>query len=225
MQTTSAATIETTTAERLRNAIETRTATFGVIGLGYVGLPLATAFAEAGFRTVGFDIETATVARLNAGDSHIRDVPAQTIAALVDAGRFEATTEMARLAEADIISICVPTPLSKPAIRIFPMCRRRPGGGGKLAARAAGHSGEYDLSRTTRRSSCRNLRPPADRRGGFLSRLFAGADRPGQSDLWDRQYPQGGGRPRTAFDRAGHALYRSAIEEVFPVSTRKRPRW
>jgi UDP-N-acetyl-D-glucosamine dehydrogenase len=99
LHTTAAAPI----AAALREKIATRTATFGVIGLGYVGLPLATAFAAVGFPVLG----------LNRGDSHIKDVPSATVADLVDTGRFAATTDMSRLAEADIISICVPTPLSK----------------------------------------------------------------------------------------------------------------
>jgi UDP-N-acetyl-D-glucosamine dehydrogenase len=97
----------------LDSAIRNHTAVFGVIGQGYVGLPLATAFAEVGFPALGFDVHTGTVDALNAGASHIKDVPSATIARLVAAGRFAATTDMARLAEADIISICVPTPLGK----------------------------------------------------------------------------------------------------------------
>ncbi len=105
--------LQTATANDLRDKIATRTATFGVIGLGYVGLPLATAFAEVGFPVLGFDVSQRTVDGLNSGQSHIKDVPAGTVGALVDAKTFEATTDMARLAEADVISICVPTPLSK----------------------------------------------------------------------------------------------------------------
>ncbi len=99
--------------DRLREAISTRHATFGVIGLGYVGLPLGTSFANVGFNVLGFDIDPTTVDTLNGGTSHIKDVASATIADLVQAERFAATTAMARLAEADIISICVPTPLSK----------------------------------------------------------------------------------------------------------------
>lgn len=99
--------------DRLRDAISTRHATFGVIGLGYVGLPLGTSFANVGFDVLGFDVNPATVDTLNGGTSHIKDVPSDTIAGLVQAERFAATTDMSRLAEADIISICVPTPLSK----------------------------------------------------------------------------------------------------------------
>lgn len=99
--------------DHLAAKIADRSATFGVIGLGYVGLPLATAFAEAGFPVIGFDVSERTVSGLNAGTSHIKDVPSATVAALVDAEKFSATTDMSRLAEADVISMCVPTPLSK----------------------------------------------------------------------------------------------------------------
>ena len=93
--------------------IERREATVGIVGLGYVGLPLAVAFGEAGFRVVGLDVAADRVALLNAGGSHIPDVPAAAVAALVAAGRFRGTTDPTELAEADAISICVPTPLSK----------------------------------------------------------------------------------------------------------------
>jgi UDP-N-acetyl-D-glucosamine dehydrogenase len=106
--------LNTTTAiAELQEKIDTRTATFGVIGLGYVGLPLATAFADVGFTVLGFDVIQKTVDAINAGTSHIKDVADETVAGLVNAKKFAATTDMSRLAEADIISICVPTPLSK----------------------------------------------------------------------------------------------------------------
>lgn len=115
METTATATTFSTTSvfDRLHDAISTRHATFGVIGLGYVGLPLGTSFATVGFNVLGFDVNPATVDTLNMGTSHIKDVASGTIADLVQAERFAATTDMSRLAEADIISICVPTPLSK----------------------------------------------------------------------------------------------------------------
>jgi len=90
-----------------------RSALMGVVGLGYVGLPLAVEFAEAGYRVLGLDVRKGVVDGIMAGGSHIPDVSAERVAAVVTAGRFEATTDGARLAEADAISICVPTPLSK----------------------------------------------------------------------------------------------------------------
>jgi UDP-N-acetyl-D-mannosaminuronate dehydrogenase len=93
--------------------IRDRSATVAVLGLGYVGLPLAVGFAQAGFRTLGLDVDADKVERLNAGESYIADVPASTVAALVRGGRLSAGTDFARLQECDAVSICVPTPLSK----------------------------------------------------------------------------------------------------------------
>jgi UDP-N-acetyl-D-glucosamine dehydrogenase len=97
----------------LLNKIESRQAKLGVIGLGYVGLPLAVEFACAGFSVVGYDVDARRVAELMAGRSHIPDVPPEHLEEVVVSGRFMATTDPARLGEVDIIDICVPTPLRK----------------------------------------------------------------------------------------------------------------
>ncbi len=90
-----------------------RSAVFGVVGLGYVGLPLAMELVRAGFRVLGFDVQTKVVEAVNAGRSHVQDVPAEAVAAAVKSGRLSATADLTRLKEPDAISICVPTPLSK----------------------------------------------------------------------------------------------------------------
>jgi UDP-N-acetyl-D-glucosamine dehydrogenase len=90
-----------------------RQATIGVVGLGYVGLPLLRAFAGVGFKVVGFDIDGPRVAALNAGRSYIHHIPAETIAPLVAEGRFRATTDHAEIARVDAIILCVPTPLTR----------------------------------------------------------------------------------------------------------------
>ena len=97
----------------LLSRIEVQGVTCGVVGLGYVGLPLAMELVRAGYRVVGFDVSKRVVDEVNAGRSHVRDVAAEDVARAVESGRFSATTEMARLTECDAISICVPTPLSK----------------------------------------------------------------------------------------------------------------
>jgi UDP-N-acetyl-D-glucosamine dehydrogenase len=90
-----------------------RSALFGIVGLGYVGLPLAMELVRAGYRVLGFDISQRVVDSLNAGRSHVQDVPSSELAAAVKDRKFSATTDLARLAEPDAISIAVPTPLSK----------------------------------------------------------------------------------------------------------------
>ncbi len=97
----------------LRDKIENREARIGVLGLGYVGLPLAAEFAGAGFTVLGFDISEHKVAQVNEGASYIGDVPTAELAEQVRSGRLSATTKFDRLAEMDAVSICVPTPLSK----------------------------------------------------------------------------------------------------------------
>ena len=99
--------------QKLLKRIEDRSAVVSVVGLGYVGLPLAMEFAKAGFKVIGFDVSQRVVDLLNRGESHIQDVPAHEVAEMVKAGRFEATARAERLGEADAVSIAVPTPLSK----------------------------------------------------------------------------------------------------------------
>jgi UDP-N-acetyl-D-glucosamine dehydrogenase len=95
----------------LLERLENRTATVGVMGLGYVGLSLAVEFARSGFRVVGIEIDAEKVEKVNAGISYILDVPSSDVEEQVKAGRLVATTDPARLAELDTINICVPTPL------------------------------------------------------------------------------------------------------------------
>jgi len=94
----------------LQAKIDQKQATICVIGLGYVGLPHATAFAQAGFRVLGLDVNARRVVAVNAGHSDIPDVPSETLAPLVASGALQATGDYSRLAEADVALICVPTP-------------------------------------------------------------------------------------------------------------------
>ena len=93
--------------------LEQRDLNICVIGLGYVGLPLVVAFAEAGFKVTGLDVNEQRVEGLNRGRSYIADVPSPAIAAQVEAGRLSATTDASAIASMDAVVICVPTPLSK----------------------------------------------------------------------------------------------------------------
>jgi UDP-N-acetyl-D-glucosamine dehydrogenase len=92
---------------------ERRQILFGIVGLGYVGLPLAVELARAGYRVLGFDVNPDVVEGLNEGRSHVKDVTEAQLQRAMECGRFSATTDMSRLSEPDAISICVPTPLSK----------------------------------------------------------------------------------------------------------------
>jgi UDP-N-acetyl-D-glucosamine dehydrogenase len=99
--------------ENLRSRIQSKSAVVGIIGLGYVGLPLVKTFIEAGFRCMGFDCDAAKVERLRRGESYIAHLPGEWISGCISSGRFEPTADMSRLAEADCILICVPTPLTE----------------------------------------------------------------------------------------------------------------
>lgn len=99
--------------EDLRGKIDRREARIGVIGLGYVGLPLAVELAEAGFTVTGFDVDATKVRTLAEGRSYIGDVESAALAAVLEAGRFAATTDFEQLRDVDVINICVPTPLRK----------------------------------------------------------------------------------------------------------------
>ncbi len=98
---------------QLETKIRERSARVGVIGLGYVGLPLAVEFAKAGFVVTGIDVQENKVARVNAGDSYVQDVPSAELAPLVAGGRLRATKDFSDIAGLDTINIAVPTPLRK----------------------------------------------------------------------------------------------------------------
>lgn len=101
------------TVRRLRDSIKGQAAKVGIVGLGYVGLPLVQAFVSAGFRAIGFDVDQHKVDQLLAGQSYIKHVPPSWISQWINEQRFEPTADMRRLAEADAVLICVPTPLSE----------------------------------------------------------------------------------------------------------------
>ncbi len=104
---------EQTRASSLFSKLETRTATIGIVGMGYVGLPLASAAARAGFNVVGFDVDRSKVEKLNAGKSYIDAVSDKALQSHMAEKRFMATCDFAVFKECDVIAICVPTPLTK----------------------------------------------------------------------------------------------------------------
>ena len=97
----------------LKNKIQNKQVKIGVIGLGYVGLPLACEFAKAGVEVLGFDVNSEKVDLVNKGQSYIQDVKSEEVEKLTTSGRLKATTNFSLLSSVDVISICVPTPLRK----------------------------------------------------------------------------------------------------------------
>lgn len=97
----------------LKQKLLNKTATLGVVGLGYVGLPLAVEKAKAGFKTIGFDVQKSKVDMVNAGENYIGDVVNEDLEAIVKSGLLSATTDFAQVAKADCVCICVPTPLDE----------------------------------------------------------------------------------------------------------------
>jgi len=97
--------------QSIEGKIQGRTAVVGVIGQGYVGLPLGLVFCEAGFRVVGFDVDNAKVQAIARGESYIKHIGPERVAAAVTSGKLEATSDFDRLAACDAIMICVPTML------------------------------------------------------------------------------------------------------------------
>ena len=195
--------------------------TAGVIGLGYVGLPLCVEMAREGVRVVGFDVNPGVVEGINAGRSHIQDVPTASVREYRGRGLLEATTDMARLAECDVISVCVPTPLSKtrdPDVSYIIAATE--------AVAAALRPGQLVvLESTTYPGTTRDVMQPSLEAGG----LKAGQDfylcfspervDPGNEVWQTKNTPKvlGGVTPRCT--AAGQAFYERFIDTVVAVSS------
>ena len=211
----------TTPAAALLAKAKDRTALCGVVGLGYVGLPLVMEFARAGYRVLGFDVNQGVVDALNAGRSHIKDVPASAVAEAVRSGKFVATTDLTRLREPDAISICVPTPLSK---------TKDPDVSYVLAAtdavkRALRRGQVVILESTTYPGTTRELMLPALEATGlkvgedfFLAFSPERVD-PGNPQWNTRNTPKIVGGITPACLQVATALYQPAIEQLVPVSS------
>jgi UDP-N-acetyl-D-glucosamine dehydrogenase len=215
MQTTTAA------ATALEEKIKNRTARVGIIGLGYVGLPLAMEFAKAGFSVTGIDIQESKVSQLNRGDSYVQDVPTDTLKKWVSEGKFRATSDFSVISDLDTINIAVPTPLRKtkdPDMSyIVSACQEtakylRPG---KLVI----------LESTTYPGTTHELvLPMLEASGWKVGEDFFLCFSPERVDPGNPQYrtvniPKVVGGITAACTRLGALFYAQALEKVVPVSS------
>jgi UDP-N-acetyl-D-glucosamine dehydrogenase len=206
---------------RLKEAIGERTARVGVIGLGYVGLPLVRVFVKAGFSTLGFDTDARKVERLLAGKSYIAHIPSDWIAACTAEKRFEPTADMRRLGEANALVICVPTPLSEsrdPDLTYIETTTRqiaavlRPG---QLVV----------LESTTYPGTTREVMLPILAAGklkvgeDFFLAFSPEREDPGNPDYSAERIPKVVGGIDAASRELAELLYRAAVARVVPVSS------
>ena len=207
--------------QRLLTRISDRSARIGVIGLGYVGLPLAVEFARAGFRVIGYDVNEGVVNGIRSGRSHIQDVPSAELASFVTGGRIEATRDDAKLGEADAISIAVPTPLVKtrdPDMRYVLSAA-------DTIAKHARPGMLVVLESTTYPGTTREvLQPRLETLGLTVGRDVFVAFSPERVDPGNPKYntkntPKVVGGITPACTEVASALYASCIDTVVPVSS------
>jgi UDP-N-acetyl-D-glucosamine dehydrogenase len=208
-------------AERLRSRLSAKTATVGVVGLGYVGLPLAEAFASSGFPVRGFDLDADKVAKLNRGESYIRHIPAGRVAELLRTERFRATADPAVFEDVDVVVICVPTPLTE---------AREPdlsyvAATGRMLARHLKAGQLIVLESTTYPGTTEELLRPILEQSGlraghdFFLAFSPEREDPGNPKFSCRTIPKVvGGITPTSRDLAAQ-FYAAVVKEVVPVSS------
>jgi UDP-N-acetyl-D-glucosamine dehydrogenase len=207
--------------ERLLERIDARSARVGVIGQGYVGLPLALVFHEAGFPVLGFDVDPRKVDALRRGESYIHHIGRERVARAVESGRYEATADFDRLAECEAIVVCVPTPLGRHREPDNSFIHRT----ARAIARRL-HPGQLVvLESTTYPGTTEEEVLPILRESGlecprdFLLAFSPEREDPGNALFSTRTIPKivGGVEPRST--EVAAALYRAAVERVVPVSS------
>lgn len=206
-------------ADALGERIRAKSAVVGVIGLGYVGLPLVRTFVEAGFGTMGFDIDPSKVDRLRAGQSYIGHIAAEWIASCIGSGRFVPTAEMDRLAEPDVLIICVPTPLNEsrdPDMTFIESTARQ-------IAQRLRRGQLVILESTTYPGTTRDVVLPILQQSGleegrdFFLAFSPEREDPGNAQFNTRTIPKVVGGMDAESGRLAVALYGSAMERVVPV--------
>ena len=205
----------------LKTKIEQGTAVVGVVGLGYVGLPLLAAFHQAGFAVIGFDVDPRKIVALRAGENYLKHLGKTLISDMIAAGRFEVTEDARRLAEPDAILICVPTPLGphrEPDLKYVEQSADD-------AARTLRPGQLIVLESSTYPGTTRDVvKPRLDARGLACGRDYFLAysperEDPGRKDFDTRTIPKlVGGVDRLSGELAV-ALYRRAVRQVIPVTT------
>jgi UDP-N-acetyl-D-glucosamine dehydrogenase len=207
--------------QELQRRTQDHSAVLGVIGLGYVGLPLAVEMARAGYRVLGFDVSARVVEGINRGESHIQDVSSERLGAYVSEGRISATTDLGRLSECDAISICVPTPLSKtkdPDLSYVVSATR-------AVADALRPGQLIILESTTYPGTTREaMLPVLEEKGLMVGEDFFLCFSPERVDpgnpVWHtRNTPKVIGGLTPACTEAGVALYEQIFDTVIPVSS------
>src|SRR6185295_586397 len=207
--------------ERLKERVLRREYTVGVIGLGYVGLPLVLRFGEVGFPVIGFDIDRAKVDQLNAGTSYIQHVAGPRVQALIAAKRFEATADLRRLGEADAVIICVPTPLTQhrdPDLRYVEKTA-------DAVAATLRRNQLVCLESTTYPGTTDEIVLPRLRAGGlrvgedFFLAFSPEREDPGNTQFETATIPKVVGGTTPACLDLSTALYGEAIKKIVPVAT------
>lgn len=206
---------------RLLQRFADRTAQVGIIGIGYVGLPLAMVFAEAGFKVIGIDIDGSKVAQINAGRSPVGDVPDSQLQAMLDVERFVASTDFSIIAGLDAISICVPTPLNKTRdpdissiINVSDALVRNLHAGQVIVLESTTYPG------TTREIILPKLQAHGSIAGQdfFLAFSPERVD-PGRADWTTHNTPKVMGAVTADCLEVARAFYETAIERIVPVSS------
>lgn len=212
---------ETAAADLLEARIGAKEACIGVIGLGYVGLPLALVAVEAGFKVIGFDINPGRVEAIAAGRQVIRYIPAGRMAGALATGRFAVTADFARLGECDAVIICVPTPLTRQREPDLSFVERT----ARDIARTLRSGQLVVLESTTWPGTTVELVKPILEEGGLVSgRDFFLAFSPEREDPGNASYstatiPKVVGGDGVEAGRLAQALYRELVTKVVPVSS------